>query len=241
MRLIARLDWKTPFIIKPIYFDGLRKVGYAKDLINKYAALNIDEIALISVTSSLYKTKINPLLLSEFRECLRIPLSVGGNIQTHDEANLLIRSGADKVIINTAGLLNTSLLKSISSELGSQSVAVHIQAKKINNEYFALYECARSNSGKNIRDWISALEDFGVGEVIISSVDHDGALSGPDYNLFEIAMQASTLPVILSSGISTIQHIREVASLGPSGIMIGRALHEGLLDMNLIKEEIAIV
>ncbi len=129
-RFISRLDIKDQYLIKSINFEGLRKVGYAKDYALKYYNENIDEIFYIDAVSSLFNKRFVKNFLEMACEKIRVPVTVGGGIKNLDQAKKILKSGADKIAINTAAVKKPSILKKISETLGSQSVVSYIEAKK---------------------------------------------------------------------------------------------------------------
>lgn len=238
MRIISRLDIKPPYLIKPIYFEGLRKIGDPKDYIDQYSSEGIDEILYIDVVSSLYRRPVQFNLIKKSSINVNVPLAVGGGIKTVKDANKIISIGADKVVINTHLFEDINFLLELANSLGSQACVAHIQAKKINNNFECLTDCGRNRTYKNVFDWARVLEDNGAGEIILSSVDNDGAMKGFNLELADKVINKVNIPVIVGSGCSSIDDIINLASLKPSGIAIGSALHFKKLSVNKIKTKL---
>lgn len=225
-RIIAKLDCKPPYVIKPVLFDGVRKVGDPEELAEKYYNEGVDEIIYLDVVSSLYNKPIDINCISNFATNKFIPLAIGGGIKSINDAEKLFNNGADKVVINTAGIESPKVLEDISYSYGNQSLVVHIEAKKINDEYFCFTECGRNNSGIKVKDWIKELNNDLAGEILIQSIDYDGLMKGFDYQLFDLAMVNSKIPVILSSGFSSISNIQSaIEKFNPSGICVSSLIH----------------
>ncbi len=225
-RIIAKLDCKPPYVIKPVLFDGVRKVGTPNELAEKYYNEGVDEIIYLDVVSSLYDKPIDLNCISNFAIKKFIPLAVGGGIKSLSDAEKLFHNGADKIVINTSSIETPEILKDISYSYGNQSIVVHIEAKKINGEYFCFTECGRNNSGMKVKDWIKELNKGVAGEILIQSIDFDGLMSGFDDQLFDLTMTHSKIPVILSSGFSSINNIKEaIENFNPSGICVSSILH----------------
>ena len=169
------------------------------------------------------------LTVSEvFQKKKFIPLGIGGGIKNFEDAYKLFLNGADKIVINTTGLNSPKLLEEIALTYGNQSIIVHIESKKINGEYYCFTECGRNNSGVKVSDWINQLNENIAGEILLQSIDHDGLMEGFDKNLFEIGMKYSKIPVILSSGFSSIENVEEaIRKFEPSGVCISSSLHYG--------------
>ena len=148
MRIIVRLDLKEKFVIKPIQFEGLRKIGNPKDLAKKYYNNGADELILINIVSSLYGTKWIEKFVRTISREIFIPITVGGGIKNVTEALKFFKYGVDKIAICSALFDNKNLLKDLSKEFGSQSVVASIQANKIGNDWYAFKEMARVNTKK---------------------------------------------------------------------------------------------
>lgn len=225
-RIIAKLDCKPPYVIKPVLFDGVRKVGSPVELAEKYYNQGADEIIYLDVVSSLYDKPIDIDCISNFATNKFIPLAIGGGIKSLNDAERLFNNGADKIVINTSSIETPKILEDISYTYGNQSVVVHIEAKKINGEYFCYTECGRNNSGLKVKDWIKELNNGIAGEILVQSIDFDGLMRGFDYHLFDLAMTYSKIPVILSSGFSSIKNIEEaIENFNPSAICVSSLLH----------------
>jgi len=235
IRVIARLDWKPPHIIKPVFFDGLRKIGIASEIAKDYMLQGVDEVSLLGITATLFRTKLPQDELRAIKSNINIPLSVGGWITNAEEAIEIIRNGADKVVLNTAAIMNKSIIKNISNEIGSQSVAIHIQAKKIQGEFYAFTECGRFNSNKLVADWIKELNISGAGEILLSSIDCDGVSRGPDDDLIKMALALSSIPVVAGSGFAELEDFHAFKDSKLSGVMVGNSFHQKQLIPSEVK------
>lgn len=236
MRLIAKLDVKPPYVVKPVHFEGLRKMGDPIALAKEYAAQGADEIVYIDIVSSLYQ---RPLLVDSVKataEQLFVPFCVGGGVKSLADFKVLFHSGADKVVCNTQACANPSLVEAAAKTFGSQSVAVHIDAKRIDGKWYAYTDCGRINSGLDVVDWVKELENRGAGEIILQSVDCDGRQRGFDIELAAQVVSSVGLPVIVASGAGDLAHIEELASqVQPSGIAVSSVLHYKNLSIGQIK------
>tara|TARA_Y100000766_G_C18886471_1_gene596157 strand:+ start:938 stop:1663 length:726 start_codon:yes stop_codon:yes gene_type:complete len=235
MRIISRLDAKPPYIVKPIYFEGVKKIGLPSEFVEKYNKQIADEIIYIDIVSSLYQRPIKFNEIKRISRLTSIPLSVGGGIKKLRDAERIINYGADKVIVNTHLFSDISLLREMSKSLGSQACVAHIQAKKVEDKYECLTDCGRNRTETDVFSWLQVLEDNGVGEIMISSVDNDGAMKGFDLELAEKAINSVNVPVIIGSGCGKLEDILELKKLNPSGIAVGSALHYDKLSIKDIK------
>jgi imidazole glycerol-phosphate synthase subunit HisF len=226
VRIIARLDSKPPYLIKPIQFDGLRKLGLTKDFSINYYKDGADEIMYIDSVASLFNNYINFDEVRSVSQGLFVPLSVGGGVRNLNDFINLLHHGADKVVLNTHAFKNPNLISEASSICGSQSVVVHIEAKKIGNNYECYTDCGRIPTGIDVLSWAKKVENLGAGEIIISSIDNDGMRSGFDTNLVKLLTNNLNIPIVASSGAGTLEHILEVIEVAkPDAVAIASLLH----------------
>jgi cyclase len=241
MRIIAKLDVKPPYVVKPVHFEGLRKVGTPESLAKKYFLDGADEIAYIDIVASLYQREILYDKIKKTAEELFVPFAVGGGVQTLDEFSKLFHSGADKVVINTYALQkDPSIIDKAAMVFGSQAVVVNIEAKKWNESWECYSDCGRIRSGKSTLDWAREVQERGAGELFLQSVDKDGRQKGFDLELCNEVINALKIPVIAASGAGDLDDIKAVASLNPSGIAISSVLHYEKLSINNIKSALEI-
>lgn len=236
MRIIARLDVQPPHVVKPIQFEGLRKLGYPNEIAKEYYLNGADEIFYIDIVSSLYqRSPVFEMIEMSSKGCFA-PFAAGGGIRSVEDCIRIIKSGADKVVINTHAIKNPNLIKEASLLLGSQSVVVHIEAKKHQNWWECYTDCGRIPSGLDVLSWAKEVEILGAGEIVISSVDRDGLQQGFDIELVKAVCEIVTIPVVAASGAGNIQHILDLLEkVEPSAIAIASALHYGNLDLQFIK------
>ena len=240
-RLIARLDVKPPFVVKPVYFEGLRKVGDPVEMAKQYYDQGADEIFYIDIVASLYRREILFDQIEKVASQLFVPFAVGGGIKTIDDISRLLHSGADKVILNTHVLQeDASLIDRAAEKFGSQAVTVHIQAKKYDDRtYFCFSEMGKIMSNRTIKSWIQEIQERGVGEILLSSIDYDGLLKGCDIALIESIVGAIKVPLVVGSGIGTISHMTQIVSQFPvSGFAIASALHTHRINFSEIRQEL---
>jgi imidazole glycerol-phosphate synthase subunit HisF len=235
MRIISRLDVKPPHVVKPVFFDGLRKMGSPVVLANKYFEEGADEVIFIDIVASLYRRDIQFDLIHEVSKGLFIPFGVGGGIKNVEDVKKLIHGGADKVIINTHAITHPKIISEIAELFGSQACTVHIQAKNWNEWYECYTDCGRNRSLVDVIDWAKQVEDLGAGEIILSAIDQDGYKHGFDLNLVEQVLDAVNIPVVIGSGAGSLDDILEVAQLAPSAIAIASVLHYETLTVQKIK------
>lgn len=235
-RLISRLDIKNEFIVKGINFEGIRKVGNPEVMAEKYYKEGIDEIIYMDVVASLYERNTITKYIKEAAKKVFVPLTVGGGIRSLEDIQKILKSGGDKVAINTAAIKNPSIIKAASEEIGSQSIIVSIEAKKIDKEKWeAYYDNGREKSGFDVLEWAIEAEKLGAGELLITSIDKDGLKQGMDIELLKIIRKVISIPIIFSGGVGSIGHIKE-ALPEADAIALASALHYEDLRIESIKE-----
>ena len=240
IRIISRLDVKPPYVVKPIKFEGLRKIGLSVDLTKKYYYEGADEILYIDVVSSLYRR--NPIFnqIPICSEDILIPFVYGGGISNVDQIQEIMKLGADKIVLNTHAILNPDLIKQASDILGSQSVVVHIEAKRNGNIWECYSDGGRIPSGKDAVSWSKEVEKLGAGEVMVSSVDTDGTKKGFDLELLREIRKQIKIPLIAASGAGSKEDILKVIlEAKPNAVAISTILHYGTETINEIKKFLA--
>lgn len=225
MRIIARLDVKPPHVVKPIHFEGLRKMGDPVETATAWYNGGADEVVFIDIVASLYEREVQFDLVHDVARSVFTPLAVGGGIRTVEDAIRLIHTGADKVVLNTHAIARPELITEIAEVFGSQAVCIHIQAKEWSNWYECYTDCGRNRSDRDVLGWMEEAVDRGAGEFLISSVDRDGRRRGFDLELAESAISRVNVPVVIGSGAGTLEHVLEVARMSPSGIALSSLLH----------------
>ena len=237
-RIIAKLDVKPPYVVKPVHFEGLRKIGVPEELAKKYYLQGADEIYYIDIVASLYRREILLADIEKTANELYVPFAVGGGVKTIDDFSNLFHCGADKVVINTFAIQQDPEIINKAAEIfGSQSVVVNIEAKKWKGSWECYTDCGRIKSGKDVLEWIKEIEVRGAGEVLLQSVDKDGRQRGFDTELAVQAVNAVNIPVVIASGAGTVSDIKEVIKEAePSGIAIASILHYEKAEISEIKE-----
>ena len=225
-RIIPKLDIKGPNLVKGINLEGLRVLGNPRDFIKFYYESEADELIYHDVVASLYLRNNLDSLLKKTSQNIFIPIIVGGGIRSKIDVKNLIASGADRVFLNTETINNPLLVNDIVKEFGSSTVLISIEASFFDGNYYCLKDFGREKTKISIVDRINELQDKGVGELIITSVDKDGTGKGFDLNLAEKISKFSKIPFIINGGFNNIKDIDELLDCClPSGIAISSAFH----------------
>ena len=240
-RVIARLDVKGEHLIKGIHFEGVRKVGNPHDFALDYYKQGIDEILYIDAVASLYGRNNLKDIVSKTAKDIFIPITVGGGVQSKEDVKELLLAGADKVAINTAACKRPELISEVAEKFGSQCVVASIQAKKKSEGAWEAYiETGREQTSIDAISWAKELEDLGAGEILITSVDHEGEKKGFDSELVKKITEITTIPVIACGGMGNINHaIDVVKNNNASAIAMASVLHFKSLSVSEIKKEMA--
>ena len=235
VRIIVKLDIKPPYVVKPVHFEGLRKMGDPSELAKKYYEQGADEVVYIDIVSSLYQRNIIFDEIERTANELFIPFGVGGAVRSVDDFSKLFHIGADKVVINTYAVQeNPDIIDNAAKIFGNQAVVVNIEAKKWGDYWECYTDCGRMQSGKNVLEWAKEVEDRGAGEILLQSVDSDGRNRGFDLELCKKVVELVGIPVVVSSGAGSLEDIKKVIEYAkPSGVAIASLLH---YDKNTIKD-----
>ena len=238
VRIIAKLDVKPPYVVKPLHFEGLRKIGNPSELAKRYYDQGADELFYIDIVSSLYRREILFNEIEKVANKLFIPFAAGGGVKSIDDFSKMFHMGADKVVINTYAIQeNPNIIDQAAKIFGSQAVVVNIEAKKWKDYWECYTDCGRIQSQKSVSDWVSEVEQRGAGEILLQSVDMDGRRRGFDIELASKIVDLVNIPVVVSSGAGSLEDIKtliEVAS--PSGVVIASLLHYEQATILEIKE-----
>lgn len=228
-RLIARLDIKGANLIKGIHLEGLRVIGQPNEHAKRYYEQGADELIYIDCVASLYgRNSLGDIVQSAAQDVF-IPMTVGGGIRSIEDATHLLRCGADKVAINTAAVANPSLITDIARRFGSQCMVLSIEAKRIGADRWEVFtDNGREDTGLDVIEWVKRGVALGAGEVLLTSVDHEGTRKGFDIKLVNAVTTEVSVPVIASGGMGVPQHVIDVVqSGGADAIAMADILHYG--------------
>ena len=237
-RIIVKLDVKPPYVVKPVHFEGLRKMGIPSQMAKKYYDQGADEVMYIDIVSSLYQRNIIFEEIEKTANELFIPFGVGGAIRTIEDISKLFHIGADKVAINTFAVQeDPSIINKAAEIFGNQAIVINIEAKKWDNYWECYTDCGRIQSAKDVLEWVKEVERRGAGEILLQSVDKDGRNRGFDLELCKKVVDLVDIPVVVCSGAGTLEDIKEVIEYAkPSGVAIASLLHYDKVTISDIKK-----
>ncbi|WP_396143693.1 imidazole glycerol phosphate synthase subunit HisF [Flavobacterium sp.] len=205
-RIIPCLDIKDGRVVKGVQFLELKDAGNPVELASFYSKNGADELVFLDISATLEKRKTLAEMVTQLSKEINIPFTVGGGIQSVDDARLLLQSGADKVSINSAAVLNPELITQISDAFGSQSLVVAIDIKKIENDWYVFIKGGTESTGILAIDWAKKVEELGAGELLITSMNNDGSKDGFALEITNEISKVVSIPVIASGGAGNSQH-----------------------------------
>ena len=239
IRLIARLDVKGPNLVKGIQLEGLRKIGDPNVFAKKYYEQGADEIIYIDIVASLYNRANLMDIVRRTTNDVFVPITAGGGIRSVDDVKEILRSGADKVAVNTAAIKDPELIRQISLKFGSQCMVLSIEAKRIGpGKWEAYYDNGREKTGIDVVDWARKGYELGAGEILLTSVDREGTQKGFDCELVKAVSSIVPIPVIASGGMGTIHDLEKVVIEGEAdAVAVASILHYEKTTLPEIKRE----
>lgn len=213
-RIIPCLDIKDGKTVKGVNFLELRDAGDPVELAKLYAEQGADELVFLDITATVDKRKTLAELVKKIAHVINIPFTVGGGVTSIEDASVLLNAGADKVAINSAAVKNPKLVDELSNEFGSQFVVVAIDTKFVNGNHWVHTHGGRTATDIQTIPWAREVENRGAGELLLTSMDHDGCKQGFANELTSAISGAANIPVIASGGAGTMEHFVDTFTLG---------------------------
>lgn len=214
VRIIPTLLWKDTSLVKGIGFDSWRRVDTVLPAIKVYNLREVDELVLLDISATKELREPDYSFIEEFSSACFVPFAVGGGITKIEHIKKLLRSGADKVVINSAAYENLDLVREGSRIFGAQCIVVSIDCKKIDEKYYCFSHSGTRNTGIELEVWIKTLEENGAGEILITSIDLDGTMQGYDLELIKSVTSNVNIPVIASGGAGNYDDFYNAITLG---------------------------
>lgn len=210
-RIIPCLDIKDGRTVKGTNFIDLRDAGDPVDLAANYAKQGADELVFLDITATIEKRKTLAELVKKIAHTINIPFTVGGGIKTVEDVKILLQSGADKISVNTAAFLNPQMINAIAKEAGNQCVVLAIDAKQEDDgEWYVYLNGGRTKTQMKCFDWAKQAVERGAGEILLTSMDHDGTKAGFALEIIKKLSEGLPVPVIASGGGGTMEHFADV-------------------------------
>ncbi|MDD5951987.1 MAG: imidazole glycerol phosphate synthase subunit HisF [Bacteroidales bacterium] len=213
-RIIPCLDVKDGNVVKGVNFEGLREVGDAVEMGIRYAAEGADELVYLDISASHEGRKTFVELVRRIAEGINIPFTVGGGISSLDDASRMLDAGADKISINSAAIADPSLIGKIAGKYGNQFVVCAIDAKCLDGVWRATTHGGRKMTDKELMSWAKEAQERGAGEILFTSMDHDGTKGGYPCEIYARLSEELSIPVIASGGAGSSKDIADVLTIG---------------------------
>ena len=228
-RIIPCLDVDKGRVVKGVNFLNIKDAGDPVEIAKRYDDQGADELTMLDITASNESREITYKTVESIAGQGFIPLTVGGGVRTLEDVKRLLRSGADKVSINTAAVNNPDFIKEASDKFGSQCIVIAVDAKATDdtfNSWEVVTYGGRERTGIDVIEWVNTVKEHGAGEILLTSMDRDGTKQGFDNKLTKAVSSSVPMPVIASGGVGNLQHLVEgVKEGGAEAVLAASIFH----------------
>ena len=242
LRVIPCLAVDNGRVVKGVNFANLRDAGDPVELARAYGLAGADELVFLDISASSSNRETTLEMVRRAADEIFIPLTVGGGVRTPEDVDRLLRSGADKVGINTAGLANPDLISEASRRFGNQCIVLSVDVRR-NPESPSGFEATthggRQSSGRDAIEWIVEAVERGAGEILLNSMDADGTKAGFDIELITKVRAAVNVPIIASGGAGKVEDFYPAVQAGANALLAASVFHFGQITIAEVKSELA--
>ena len=236
-RIIPCLDVRGGRVVKGINFENIVDAGDPAEVAKRYDLEGADEICMLDIDASYQERSTTLATVEAIANQVFIPFTVGGGIKKIQDIEVLLKSGADKVSINTSAILEPKLIEDASKEFGSQCIVVAIDAKKEGDLWSVFTHGGKNKTQLNAIDWAKKVEDLGAGEILMTSMDKDGTKSGYDNDLNQKLASELKIPLIASGGAGTLEHLVDAIKVGKADAILAASIfHYKEISIEKVKE-----
>jgi cyclase len=238
-RIIPCLDIKNGKTVKGINFINLRDAGDPVVLAKQYALQGADELVFLDISATLESRKTTRDMVTKVAREIDIPFTVGGGVSSVEDAKLLLQSGADKIAVNSAAVKRPELVRELSQHFGNQCVVVAIDAKKLSNHWQVHLAGGTISTDLDLFEWAKTVETLGAGEILFTSMNHDGAKTGFANGALAQLSDTINIPIIASGGAGTVDHFETVFKEGKADAALAASIfHFGEISIPKLKTEL---
>jgi cyclase len=238
-RIIPCLDVKDGRTVKGVNFVDLKDAGDPVELAWQYAQQGADELVFLDITATNERRKTMLEMVKSVASQLNIPFTIGGGITSIADAEALLNAGADKISINSAAVKNPMLIEELARAFGVQFVVLAVDTKLVGNQNLVHLNGGRLATTLETETWIKQAEEHGAGEILLTSMDHDGTKQGFDCQLLSKVCSSINIPVIASGGAGTMEHFTEVfTQTGVDAALAASVFHYGEIAIPDLKKEL---
>jgi imidazole glycerol-phosphate synthase subunit HisF len=239
-RIIPCLDIKDGRTVKGVNFINIRDAGDPVELAAEYAKQGADELVFLDISATNEKRKTLSALVKEIAKHINIPFTVGGGISSVADVGPLLDAGADKVSINSSAVKNPQLIDDLSKAFGTQCIVLAIDARKVVNQWIVHTHGGKQPTDKKLFSWAKEGQERGAGEILFTSMDHDGTKAGFAIDPLEKLNALLSIPVIASGGAGNLQHFTEAFILGKADAALAASIfHFGEIKIPDLKKYLA--
>jgi len=236
-RIIPCLDVKDGQTVKGIHFEQLRVLGNPVELGRYYSEHGADELLFLDITATTEQRKTFLELVKKITKDVNIPFTVGGGINSVADVYNLLHAGADKVSVNTAAVKQPGLLRELAKEFGSQCIILATDAKVVGDKTIVCINGGRIPTDMAVIDWVKMGADMGAGEILLTSIDHDGTRNGFAVELTRSVSEAVSIPVIASGGAGKMNHFTDVFNAGKADAALAASMfHNKEIEIAALKK-----
>ncbi len=219
--------WKDVGLVKGVGFDSWRRTGTLLPAVKVYNTRQVDELILVDIMATREDRVPDYDIIAEISAECFVPFTVGGGIREVSHVRELLRAGADKVCINSAIYQNPDMIREACEKFGSQCIVASIDSRRVASGKFECYSHSGTQAtGKDLSVWAKTVEDLGVGEILITSIDNDGTMQGYDLDMIKTVSQSVSIPVIASGGVGNYDHfLSAITEAGASAVAAASIFH----------------
>ena len=243
-RIVACLDVRGGRNVKGVNFENLRDAGDPVELARLYAGQGIDELVFLDITATLEKRRALIDLIGRVAAKIDIPFTVGGGISSLQDVGALLAAGADKVSVNSAAVRDPALISKLAGEFGSQCIVVAVDVKLCPGGWEVYIDSGKQAAGKEALAWTRQAQDLGAGEILLTSMNHDGTKNGFALDITRRVSEALSIPVVASGGAGNMPHFKDVFLEGRADAALAASIFHfreiGVMDLKLYLKEAGI-